>query len=49
MKMIYSLGIQLKNVMTMPLVCINPRNDFQTRVCYYVEEKMEVNNLGQII
>lgn len=48
MKMILLLGIQLTKVMTFSLVCVNPRNEFQMRMCY-VEEKMEVNNLGQII
>lgn len=48
-RMIPLLGIQLKNVMTWPLVCINLRNEFQMRVCYYVEGKTEVHNLGQIV
>lgn len=47
-EMILLLGIQLKNAMSMPLVCINPRNVFQANV-YYVEEKTEAYNLGQII
>lgn len=46
--MILLLGIRLKNAMMMPLFCINPRNVFQTSM-YYVEEKTEVYNLGQIV
>lgn len=47
-EMILSLGIQLKNTMSMPLVCMNPRNVFQASV-YYVEEKTKGYNLGQTI
>lgn len=49
MKMILLLDIQLTNVMTSALVCINPRNEFQMRMCHSIEAKIEVYNLGQIV
>lgn len=47
MKMILLLGIQLKNVMTLPLVCINPRNEFQRECVIMLGKRQKCITLGR--